>query len=151
MFYKPNNMKIKLVKKADEKLLHALEKLIPQLTPHGAPITKESIEAIINPNNDSELLIAMDSENNIVGTLTLVVFTIPTGKKAFIEDVIVDESARGLGLGKLLMEKAIEIAKEKKVLRIELSSRPMRVPANRLYLSMGFKVRETNFYRLELS
>lgn len=143
-------MKITTVQKVDSELIKALKHLIPQLTPEGQPITKEVVDQIINPANESELLIATNKEGKIVGTLTLVVFNIPTGKKAFIEDVIVDESARGLGLGKGLMEKAITIAKEKKVNRIELSSRPVRVPANELYLSMGFKIRETNFFRLEL-
>ena len=143
-------MKITTVQKVDSELIKALKYLIPQLTPEGQPITKEVVEQIINPANESELLIATNKEGKIVGTLTLIAFNIPTGKKAFIEDVIVDESARGLGLGKGLMEKAITIAKEKKVNRIELSSRPVRVPANELYLSMGFKIRETNFFRLEL-
>lgn len=82
--------------------------------------------------------------------LSLVVFTIPTGKKAFIEDVVVDQTARGMGLGEMILCEAIELAKSKGVKRIELSSRPSRVPANKLYQKLGFKIRETNFYRLEL-
>ena len=142
-------MKITVAKNIDDNLIRSLQKLIPQLTEHGDPITYNSLKALIG-DKESELILAIDETNTIVGSLALVVFTIPTGKKAFIEDVIVDEKSRGLGLGEKMMVKAINLAKEKKVKRIELSSRPMRVPANKLYQKLGFKVRETNFYRLEL-
>ena len=123
--------------------------LIPQLTELGEPISFDSLSSLVN-DQESELILAINEENKIVGSLALVVFTIPTGKKAFIEDVIVDHSARGLGIGEKLIQKAIDLSKEKQVRRIELSSRPIRIPANKLYQKMGFKVRDTNFYRLEL-
>ncbi len=142
-------MKIIVAKTVNEKIVKSLQRLIPQLTELGDPITQESLEELVH-SKESELLLAVDEQEKIVGTLSLVVFTIPTGKKAFIEDVIVDAEARGKGLGEQLLSKAIALAKEKKVKRLELSSRPVRVPANSLYQKMGFKIRETNFYRLQL-
>lgn len=142
-------MKIIVAKTVNEKIVKSLQRLIPQLTELGDPITQESLEELVH-SKESELLLAVDEQEKIVGTLSLVVFTIPTGKKAFIEDVIVDAEARGEGLGEQLLSKAIALAKEKKVKRLELSSRPVRVPANSLYQKMGFKIRETNFYRLQL-
>ncbi|EGJ72377.1 GCN5-related N-acetyltransferase [Bacteroides coprosuis DSM 18011] len=133
----------------DQKLIEAMQCLIPQLTELGEPISFDSLSSLVN-DQESELILAINEENKIVGSLALVVFTIPTGKKAFIEDVIVDHSARGLGIGEKLIQKAIDLSKEKQVRRIELSSRPIRIPANKLYQKMGFKVRDTNFYRLEL-
>lgn len=142
-------MKIIVAQTVNDKIVKSLQRLIPQLTELGDPITQESLEELVH-SKESELLLAVDEQEKIVGTLSLVVFTIPTGKKAFIEDVIVDAEARGKGLGEQLLSKAIALAKEKKVKRLELSSRPVRVPANSLYQKMGFKIRETNFYRLQL-
>lgn len=142
-------MKVTTAKTVNNQLVEALQRLIPQLTPNGEPITSQTLEELVYAKN-SELLLAIDDLGQIVGTLALIVFRIPTGKKAFIEDVVVDESARGKGLGEKLLVKAIELAKLKGVQRIELSSRPMRVPANKLYQKLGFKQRETNYYRLQL-
>ncbi|MGL5261869.1 MAG: GNAT family N-acetyltransferase [Bacteroides sp.] len=142
-------MKVTTAKTVNNQLVEALQRLIPQLTPNGEPITSQTLEELVYDKN-SELLLAIDDLGQIVGTLALIVFRIPTGKKAFIEDVVVDESARGKGLGEKLLVKAIELAKLKGVQRIELSSRPMRVPANKLYQKLGFKQRETNYYRLQL-
>ena len=142
-------MRITIADTVSNELIQALQRLIPQLTEQGAPITTQAIQELVEDRN-TNLLVATNQVGEIVGSLTLVVFTIPTGKKAFIEDVIVDGAARGMGLGEQLLTKAIEVAKDKGVKRIELSSRPLRVPANKLYQKMGFKVRETNFYRLEL-
>ena len=142
-------MRITIADTVSNELIQALQRLIPQLTEQGAPITTQAIQELVEDRN-TNLLVATNQVGEIVGSLTLVVFTIPTGKKAFIEDVIVDGAARGMGLGEQLLAKAIEVAKDKGVKRIELSSRPLRVPANKLYQKMGFKVRETNFYRLEL-
>lgn len=126
-----------------------MKALIPQLTPTPIDITQSSLEELVLDKN-SALIGAYNENDVLIGCLSLVVFTIPTGKKAFIEDVVVDQTARGLGLGEKMLQKAITMAKQKGVKRIELSSRPIRVPANKLYQKLGFKVRDTNFYRLEL-
>lgn len=137
------------ITKVNDKLIKEIKALIPQLTPTPIDITQSSLEELVLDKN-SALIGAYNENNVLIGCLSLVVFTIPTGKKAFIEDVVVDQTARGLGLGEKMLQKAITMAKQKGVKRIELSSRPSRVPANKLYQKLGFKVRDTNFYRLEL-
>jgi ribosomal protein S18 acetylase RimI-like enzyme len=90
-------------------------------------------------------------DGRIVGSLTLAVFRIPTGIRAWIEDVVVDESARGHGVGEALNRAALAEAKRRGAKTVDLTSRPSREAANRLYLRIGFVARETNVYRYDLS
>lgn len=143
-------MEIKVVSEVTDRLTLALEKLMSLLTGRDETITKEAIEAIISSPH-SYLFVAVDEDDNILGSLTLIIYTIPTRKKAYIEDVVVDGVAQGLGLGEKLLTAAINKAKEEGVACVELTSRPFRIPANRLYQKMGFKIRETNCYQLVLS
>jgi ribosomal protein S18 acetylase RimI-like enzyme len=85
-----------------------------------------------------------------VGSLTLAMFRIPTGVRAWIEDVVVDESARGRGVGEALTQEALGRARAAGARTVELTSRPSREAANRLYLRLGFEVRDTNVYRFSL-
>jgi ribosomal protein S18 acetylase RimI-like enzyme len=87
------------------------------------------------------------SAGPIVGTLTLVVFRIPTGVRAWIEDVVVDEGARGRGVGQALTRAAIDRAAQAGARTVDLTSRPAREAANRLYQGLGFQARATNVYR----
>jgi ribosomal protein S18 acetylase RimI-like enzyme len=89
-------------------------------------------------------------DGNIVGSLTLVTFRIPTGIRAWIEDVVVDETARGHGVGEALNQAAIEEARRKGAVTVDLTSRPSREAANRLYQRIGFVQRDTNVYRYSL-
>jgi ribosomal protein S18 acetylase RimI-like enzyme len=100
--------------------------------------------------SESSVLFVARVENQIVGSLTLATFRIPTGIRAWIEDVVVDESARGHGVGEALNRAALNEAKRRGAITVELTSRPLREAANRLYLRMGFVVRETNVYRYTL-
>lgn len=143
------SIEIREILEVNQQLVDQIKALLPQLTPTPSQITQASLEELVS-DKDSALIGAYNENEILVGMLSLVVFTIPTGKKAFIEDVVVDQTARGMGLGEKLLCKAIELAKSKRVKRIELSSRPSRVPANKLYQKLGFEIRETNFYRLEL-
>ncbi len=86
----------------------------------------------------------------VVGTLTLVTFRIPTGVRAWIEDVVVDGAARGHGVGEQLNRYAIEVARGKGAATVDLTSRPSREAANRLYQRLGFKPRDTNVYRYDV-
>jgi len=95
-------------------------------------------------------MIARDGSGLIVGALTLAVYRVPTGLRSIIEDVIVDESARGQGIGESLMHFAIDLAREKGAGNISLTSNPMRESANKLYLRVGFKKRQTNAYQMKL-
>ncbi len=89
-------------------------------------------------------------DGDIVGSLTLVVFRIPTGVRAWIEDVVVDESARGHGVGEALNREALRVAREHGAITVDLTSRPSREAANRLYQRLGFTERNTNVYRYDL-
>ncbi|MBK5721868.1 GNAT family N-acetyltransferase [Dysgonomonas sp. Marseille-P4677] len=120
--------------------------LIPQLSPHcNIPCGEDLQKLVALPGN--YLFIARNTQ--IVGTLTLVVIHTPSGKKAWIEDVVVDTSARGQKIGELLVRHAVSFAAELGVTSINLTSRPDRVAANKLYRSIGFELRETNVYRLD--
>ena len=87
----------------------------------------------------------------IIGTFSLAIYVIPTGKKAIVEDVVVDATKRGLRIGENMIRFAIEYATAVGVRKIELTSNPQRVAANTLYKKMGFQKRDTNFYRLDIS
>jgi ribosomal protein S18 acetylase RimI-like enzyme len=96
------------------------------------------------------LLVAYSDAGEIIGSLTLAMFRIPTGLRAWIEDVIVDGSQRGQGTGEALTRRALEVAKEAGATTVDLTSRPSREAANRLYQRIGFERRETNVYRYSL-
>jgi ribosomal protein S18 acetylase RimI-like enzyme len=132
----------------DDELVVAFERLIPQLSSSSPPPSREQLEEIVaSPATD--LLIARDEAGTIVGSLTLVLFRIPTGLRAWIEDVVVDASARGQGVGETLNRYAIDVAAEHGARTVDLTSRPSREAANRLYLRLGFQKRESNVYRFQ--
>lgn len=138
-------VEIYVATEATEELVEAMTRLVPQLSRSNPPPSATALQEIV----DSEavtLLIARD-HSGVVGTLTLVLFPIPTGIRAWIEDVIVDEGARGSGIGRSLNEAAIERALAAGAVTVDLTSRPSREGANRLYKRMGFLKRETNVYR----
>ena len=129
-------------------LVEAFERLTPQLSSSNPPPSAEAL-ATIAASDATRLLVARDG-GGIVGSLTLVLVRIPTGLRAIIEDVVVDERSRGQGVGRLLNEAALELAREAGAVTVDLTSRPSREAANRLYLSLGFVVRDTNVYRYTL-
>lgn len=131
-------------------VLEALNNLLPQLSSSAKLMTEEELGDMVNSHSIVFLIARESSSSKLVGVLTLAVFRIPTGIRAWIEDVIVDTAARGKGIGELLTRQALEIAKERGAKTVELTSRPSREAANRLYQRIGFKIRETNVYRYEL-
>jgi ribosomal protein S18 acetylase RimI-like enzyme len=133
-----------------EEVVAEVGRLLPLLSRTApSPTAAEVAEIVRSPA--TTLLIARDSETGrIVGTLTLAMFRIPTGIRAWIEDVIVSEEARGQGCGEMLTREAIGRARAAGAKTVELTSRPSREAANRLYLRVGFEVRETNIYRYSL-
>ncbi len=133
----------------DEEIVTAFRRLVPQLSPSSPPPTREELAAIIS-SKDSVLFLARDENEKIVGSLTLIVFRIPTGLRVRIEDVVVDETARGQGIGEALTRAGIEKARQLKAPYVDLTSNPARQAANRLYRRMGFQLRETNVYRFFL-
>ena len=142
-------MQIEIVTKVDDELYQAFQRLVPQLTTNNPPPSLNDLTALVR-DSASTLIIARSEENKIIGALTLIVYRVPTGIRSIIEDVIVDKSARGQGVGEALMKRAIEVAREKGAGNISLTSNAMREAANRLYLRMGFKKRETNVYQMKL-
>jgi ribosomal protein S18 acetylase RimI-like enzyme len=135
-------------RKVDDEVVAAITHLVPQLSASAAlPTAAELREIVESPC--TTLLLARDPSagNRIIGMLTLAVFRIPTGVRAWIEDVAVDETARGKGAGEALSRAALRLAAERGSRTVELSSRPSREAANRLYQRIGFVRRETNVYR----
>ncbi len=126
-------------------LAEALARLLPQLSASAQIPTTEQIEALLrNPNTH---LFVAENEGAIVGMLSLVVVDIPTGRKAWIEDVVVDEAARGLRLGQALVEKAKEEAEALGAQRLYLTSNPSRKAAHALYKKCGFEEYNTTLFR----
>jgi len=127
-------------------LVDAFARLTPQLSASApAPGVAELTEMVRSPA--TILLVARDGERGIVGSMTLVVFRIPTGVRAWVEDVVVDGSARGRGVAEMLCRDALNRACAAGARTVDLTSRPTREAANRLYRRLGFVLRDTNVYR----
>jgi len=132
-------------------LVEAFGRLIPQLSSSNPPPSETELAEICE-SAASVLLVAVDRDDDdrILGSLTLAWFRIPTGVRAWIEDVVVDESARGHGVGELLNRAALDRARQLGAKTVDLTSRPSREAANRLYQRIGFVPRDTNVYRFSL-
>jgi ribosomal protein S18 acetylase RimI-like enzyme len=132
-----------------EGLVTAFARLIPQLSRSAPPPDVAVLSEIIDARA-TRLLVAEDPPTDeVLGSLTLCVFRIPTGQRAWIEDVVVDDEARGRGVGEALSLFAIDLAAEMGCRTVDLTSRPSREAANRLYQRIGFEARDTNVYRYE--
>ena len=138
-------MQIEIVTQADEELWEAFQRLVPQLTTNNPPPTRDDLAALIE-SGSSTLVVARSDSDSIVGAACLAVYRVPTGIRAIIEDVIVDESARGQGVGEALTRYCLDVARAKGARGVSLTSSPKREAANRLYQKMGFTRRETNAY-----
>ena len=130
---------VEIAAKADDTLLEGLNRLLPQLSTTAAPLTRRTLEELVGSDAVTLFIASIDGE--IVGTLTLVVFSIPSGRRAWIEDVVVDAHARGLGVGQVLTTAATDEAARLGVRSIDLTSRPSREAANAMYQKLGFEAR----------
>jgi GNAT superfamily N-acetyltransferase len=130
------------------KLTEALERLLPQLSQSAQMPTTEQIETLLN--NPNTYLFVAENEGEIIGMLSLVVVDIPTGRKAWIEDVVVDEALRGLGVGALLVERAKVEAANLGAKKIYLTSNPSRKAAHALYEKCGFERYDTTLFRINI-
>ena len=143
-------METEILTEATGEVVEMMEKLIPQLSRSSKPLTAEQTATLLAQPGvylfgfRSE---AGKSEGELLGMLSLATFKIPTGLRAWIEDVVVDEAARGQGAGQALVEAALTYAKKLGCRTVDLTSRPSREAANRLYKRCGFALRETNVYR----
>lgn len=145
-------IKICEITEMSQKVYDAFEKLIPQLSTSAKIPTWDELTELID-SKAGIVLAAVDDEDpeeTILGTMTLVVFRIPTGKRAWVEDVVVDSAARGKGIGEKLIRTSIERAKAEGAKTVDLTSRPTRVEAHRLYKRCGFEMRETCVFRIKL-
>ncbi len=137
---------IEIVEHPTDELVEALARLLPQLSSATPPDASELATIMAG---DSTVLVAR-VDGVIVGSLTLVMYRIPTGLKAWIEDVVVDDAARGQGVGEALNRAALGEARRRGAKSVSLTSRPSRQAANRLYERIGFAARDTNVYRYDL-
>ncbi len=139
---------VEIATEATPELADAFARLIPQLSKSSPPPTRAELQEMVE-SPASDVLVARVG-GRVAGTLTLVTFRIPTGMRAWIEDVVVDDAARGHGVGEALNQTALQIARDKGCKTVDLTSRPSREAANRLYQRLGFQARETNVYRYDL-
>ena len=147
------SISVKAATEVDDGLVEAFSRLIPQLSSSSPPPTAAELLSIIDNPNSVLFIAELDGEDDVrsmVGSLTLAFYRIPTGLRAWIEDVVVDESARGLGVGEALSVAAIDESRQRGAKNVSLTSRSSREAANRLYQRLGFEPYETNLYRFGL-
>ena len=142
-------LRIERAETVTDALVEAFASLIPQLSRSSPPPGRAELADLVGAPGTTVFVARLD--DRIVGTLTLVVFRIPTGMRALIEDVVVDDAARGHGAGEALTRAAIDRAASLGVKTVDLTSRPSREAANRLYQRIGFEARSTNVYRYTIS
>jgi ribosomal protein S18 acetylase RimI-like enzyme len=139
-------VEIEVVQEITDELVKAFDRLLPQLSRSAAPPDREALTRLATWAGNRLLVARVGGE--IAGTLTLVTFPVPTGMRARIEDVVVDETARGQGVGAALTVEAVRLARAEGARTVDLTSRPSRESANRLYERLGFQVRNSKVYRL---
>lgn len=131
----------------DDELLAAMRSLLPQLSSSADPIGRDELTDIVT--SPASVLLVARQGGRVIGSLTLALFRVPTGVRAWIEDVVVDEAARGAGVGAALTMAAVDHARQAGARTVDLTSRPSREAANRLYQRLGFELRQTNVYRFD--
>jgi ribosomal protein S18 acetylase RimI-like enzyme len=139
---------VEIAQHVDDELVDAFAYLIPQLSSSNPPPPREHLAEMVQ--SPATLVLIARVDGRIAGSLTLAMFRIPTGLRAWIEDVVVDGDARGNGVGEALNLRAIEEARKRGAVTVDLTSRPSREAANRLYQRLGFVARDTNVYRFTL-
>jgi ribosomal protein S18 acetylase RimI-like enzyme len=136
---------VEIAHTVDDALVEAMSRLVPQLSSSNPAPDRAALDEIVA--SPATVLFVARVDGAIVGALTLAVFRIPTGLRAWIEDVVVDEGARGHGVGEALNLAALAEARRRGCVTVDLTSRPSREAANRLYERLGFIRRETNVHR----
>jgi ribosomal protein S18 acetylase RimI-like enzyme len=130
-----------------DEVIEAFERLLPQLKPSFPPLSRREMEVLVSSTSSILLLVRYpDDSSPILGILTLIVYRVPTGIRARVEDVVVDEATRGKGIGEALIRHALSMAREAGADGVALTSNPKREAANRLYQRLGFKPWQTNLY-----
>lgn len=143
-------MLIHPIHEVTDELIEAFQRLMPQLSATMQPPSRDALQALLD-FPASTLLVARQAESGpIIGAATLALVRAPSGVHARLEDVIVDETVRGQGVGEALTREVIRLAKESGADYIALTSNPRREAANRLYQRVGFTRWETNVYRMDI-
>jgi ribosomal protein S18 acetylase RimI-like enzyme len=143
------DVRVEIIREVGEELVDAFGRLLPQLSSTAEPLDHEAIERMVSCDANT-VFVARTSEA-IVGTLTLVLLPLPSGLRGRVEDVVVDAAARGRGVAALLILEALRIAREAGARTVDLTSRPDRAAANRLYERLGFQARESTVYRFPIA
>ncbi|MFE3758906.1 GNAT family N-acetyltransferase [Nocardia tengchongensis] len=136
---------VETLTEVDDEIVEAFDRLLPQLSQSAKRLDREALAQLAS--TESTTVLVARSDGKIVGTLSLVMFPIPSGLRARIEDVVVDDSARGQGIGAALIEDAKTRASAAGARTLDLTSRASRSAANRLYERLGFQPRESQVYR----
>jgi ribosomal protein S18 acetylase RimI-like enzyme len=136
---------VEVLDEVTDEAVEAFGRLLPQLSSSAAPPDAAALAVIVG--SPAVTVLIARSDGHIVGSLTLAMFPIPTGLRAWIEDVVVDEAARGQGVGALLTQEAMRLARDAGARSLDLTTRPSRASAGRLYERAGFQQRETRLYR----
>jgi ribosomal protein S18 acetylase RimI-like enzyme len=142
------SIEVEAVRQVTDELVEACRRLLPQLSSAAATPDADDLGRILD-HQANTLLVARDQGGAIVGMLTLVSFPLPSGQRARIEDVVVDQDARGRGVGTALTMAAIDLAQRQGARGVDLTSRASRAAANRLYQRLGFQLRDSNVYRYQ--
>jgi len=140
---------VEVLSQVTDEVVEAFGRLLPQLSTTAKQLDATALAAIVAAPASTVLLARLDHQ--IVGTLTLATFPIPTGVRAWIEDVVVDEAARGQQIATKMIDEAIKLAREAGARTVDLTSRPSRESAGRLYERIGFEQRKTRMYRYKLA
>jgi ribosomal protein S18 acetylase RimI-like enzyme len=141
-------VQVEVLDKVSDELVEAFARLLPQLSRSAPRLGPDELDAVVS--HEANTVLVARSGGTVTGTLTLVMFPLPTGLRAWIEDVVVDEAARGQGTGEALTHEALRIAREAGARTVDLTSRPAREAAGRLYERLGFTIRESRLYRYPL-
>ena len=136
---------VEVLDKVTDEAVEAFARLLPQLSSSAPPLDRAALEQVVGA--PATTILVARSGDTISGTLSLVMFPIPTGVRAWIEDVIVDQAARGQGIGEALTVQALRLAEAAGARTVDLTSRPSREAAGRLYERVGFQARSTRLYR----
>ncbi|MBJ7002343.1 GNAT family N-acetyltransferase [Streptomyces griseofuscus] len=140
------DIRVEAVREPSQELVDAFGRLLPQLSSAAVPLDRAAIDRLVSCDTNTVLLAR--TPEAIVGTLVLVLLPLPSGLRGRIEDVVVDGAARGRGVAGLLIEEAVRLARKAGARTLDLTSRPDRASANRLYERIGFRTRESTVFRL---
>ena len=144
-------MHIEKVHEVSDELFEAVKRLIPELGLHKTAPSFDELTSLVNSESSTIWIARYPDENGeIAGMLTIAVYRVPTGLRSIVEDVVVDQSLRRLGIAEALLHSAIEFARNAGANGVALTSNPQREAANLLYQSIGFERRETNSYFFKL-